>query len=249
MISWEGKCCQGMKFYGRDRGSMIMGTTGSVLVDPDGYEIYDLKGNKTSEVKDRQRKPSSDLIGSDSMTDAHFANFIAAIRKGEKLNSPVSVGNVAVTMLQLSNIAWEVNRELQLDTSRRKDSERSGSNEVVGARIRERLGAASLGARCTPIVDRHCNQEYPRKDCYDEKTFSRRNFVQSGALIAARMRRFHRGSLLRSNCAGFRKAIADPSGTGQLHLPQLHPRPVDRLHEAAQRHRSERQGRQRSSSH
>ena len=31
LISWEGKCCQGMKFYGRDRGSAIMGTTGSVL--------------------------------------------------------------------------------------------------------------------------------------------------------------------------------------------------------------------------
>jgi hypothetical protein len=50
------------------------------------------------------------------MTDAHFANFIAAIRKGEKLNAPVSEGNIAVTMLELSNIAWEVNRELHLDT-------------------------------------------------------------------------------------------------------------------------------------
>ena len=30
-----------MKYYGRDRGSVIMGTTGSVLVDRDGYEIYD----------------------------------------------------------------------------------------------------------------------------------------------------------------------------------------------------------------
>jgi len=50
------------------------------------------------------------------MTIAHFANFIAAVRKGDKLNSPVSVGNVAVTMLQLSNFAWEVNRKLQLDT-------------------------------------------------------------------------------------------------------------------------------------
>jgi hypothetical protein len=50
------------------------------------------------------------------MTDAHFANFIAGIRKGEKLNAPISVGNVAVTMLQLSNIAWELNRELHLDT-------------------------------------------------------------------------------------------------------------------------------------
>jgi hypothetical protein len=94
-----------------------MGTTGTVLVDRDGYEIYDLKGKKTSEVKAGIKTFSADLIGRDSMTDAHFANFIAAIRKGEKLNAPIAVGNVAVTMLQLSNIAWDVNRELQLDTT------------------------------------------------------------------------------------------------------------------------------------
>ncbi len=94
-----------------------MGTTGTVLIDRDGYEIYDLKGNKTSERKVGKETSTADLIGRDSMTDAHFANFIAAIRTGEKLNAPISVGNVAVTMLQLSNIAWEVNRELQLDTS------------------------------------------------------------------------------------------------------------------------------------
>jgi hypothetical protein len=51
------------------------------------------------------------------MTDRHFANFIAAIRKGEKLNAPIAVGNVAVTMLQLSNVSWEVRRTLALNTS------------------------------------------------------------------------------------------------------------------------------------
>jgi predicted dehydrogenase len=118
MISWEGKCCNGMKFYGRDRGSTIMGTTGSVLVDRDGYEVYDLKGNKTSEFKaNKEKTSSSDLTGRDSMTDLHFANFIAAVQKGAKLNAPIAVGNVAVTMLQLSNVAWEVNRELELDTT------------------------------------------------------------------------------------------------------------------------------------
>jgi predicted dehydrogenase len=115
-ISWEGKSCSGMKFYNRDRGAAIMGTTGTVIVDRDGYEIYDLKGNKTSEFKTGKGTESSDLVGRDSMTDAHFANFIAAIRTGEKLNAPIAVGNVSVTMLQLSNIAWEVNRELQIDT-------------------------------------------------------------------------------------------------------------------------------------
>jgi predicted dehydrogenase len=118
VITWEGKSCQGMKYYDRDRGSAIMGTTGTVVVDRDGYEIYDLKGNKTSELKaNKDQTSSTDLTGRDSMTDAHFANFIAGIRKGEKLNAPVSIGNVAVTMLQLSNVAWEVNRELQLDNS------------------------------------------------------------------------------------------------------------------------------------
>jgi predicted dehydrogenase len=115
MIAWESKSCQGMKYYGRDRGSTIMGTEGTVLVDRDGYEIYDLKGNKTSDFKVGGTTSSTDLIGRDSMTDAHFANFIAGIRKGEKLHAPIDVGNVAVTMLQLSNVAWEVNRELHLD--------------------------------------------------------------------------------------------------------------------------------------
>lgn len=128
MISWDGKSCNGMKYYGRDRGSTIMGTNGTVLIDRDGYEIYDLKGKKTSEFKVGGTTESSDLIGRDSMTDAHFANFIAGIRKGEKLNAPILVGNVAVTMLQLSNIAWEVNHELHLDT---KDGRIQGDAEAM----------------------------------------------------------------------------------------------------------------------
>lgn len=117
MISWEGKSCQGMKLYNRDRGATIEGTKGTVLVDRDGYEIYDWKGAKINEFKTGKQTSSTDLIGSDKMTDAHFANFIAGVQKGEKLNAPVAVGNVAVTMLQLSNIAWIVNRELALDPS------------------------------------------------------------------------------------------------------------------------------------
>ena len=50
------------------------------------------------------------------MTDAHFENLINAIRNGEALHSPIAVGNVSVTILQLSNIAWFVNRDLHLDT-------------------------------------------------------------------------------------------------------------------------------------
>ena len=116
LLDWEGKSCQGMRFYGRDRGSTIMGTNGTVLVDRDGYEIYDLDGKKTSEFRvNAGHTSSADLVGADSMTNAHFTNFIAGIRAGERLHAPIDVGNVAVTMLQLSNVAWEVKRELRLD--------------------------------------------------------------------------------------------------------------------------------------
>jgi predicted dehydrogenase len=117
LISWDCRCCNGMKVYDRDRGSVINGTNGSVLVDRDGYEIYDLKGKKISEKRAGSETSSNDLMGRDSMTDAHFANFIAGVKKGEKLNAPVVVGNVAVTMLQLANVSWDVKRVLNLDTA------------------------------------------------------------------------------------------------------------------------------------
>jgi predicted dehydrogenase len=115
LISWESRSCNGMKLYGRDRGVVIVGTTGSIVLDTGGYEVFDLKGAKSGELMEGKAAASSDLTGADTMTDAHFANFIAAIQTGEKLNQPVESGNISVTMLQLSNVAWEVQRELQLD--------------------------------------------------------------------------------------------------------------------------------------
>jgi len=115
-ITWEGLCCNPLGRYGRDRGALIRGTKGSVIVDRDGYEVYDLSGKKTDEFSVRnQHTSSTDTRGADSMTDAHFANLIAAIRTGEALHSPIEQGYVAVTMLQLANYAWDVNRTLKLD--------------------------------------------------------------------------------------------------------------------------------------
>jgi predicted dehydrogenase len=115
-ISWEGRCCQGMKVYGRDRGSVIFGTKGTVVIDRDGYDVYDWKGKQTDQFRVHSTQTSSsDTVGRDDMTDAHFANFIAAIQGREELHSPIQVANVSVTMLLLSNIAWFVDRKLHLD--------------------------------------------------------------------------------------------------------------------------------------
>jgi hypothetical protein len=88
-----------------------------VIVDRAGYEVYDLADKKLDEYKVERHAAtsSSDLVGADSMTDAHFANMISAIRGTGKLNQPVAQGNVAVTMLQMSNIAYFTGRKLTLD--------------------------------------------------------------------------------------------------------------------------------------
>jgi len=117
MITWEDLSCQGRDLEGRSRGSTIHGTEGTVLVDRDGYEVYSLDNKKIAEFKVGTTSSTHDLVSADTMTDDHFRNLINAIREGERLHSPIEEGNVSVTMLQLSNIAWRVGRVLTLDGS------------------------------------------------------------------------------------------------------------------------------------
>ncbi|UCE07341.1 MAG: Gfo/Idh/MocA family oxidoreductase [bacterium] len=117
MITWEGKSCNNMEYYGRGRGVTIHGTEGTVLIDRNGYEIYNYDGEKIFEYVKEEKDITMGIAGGGPMTDMHFQNFINAIRSGEKLNSPIEEGNVSATMLLLSNIAWKVGRTLNLDPS------------------------------------------------------------------------------------------------------------------------------------
>ena len=102
---------------GQKTGLVVTGTTGSVFIYGDGgsgYEVYDIKGERTGVFSDDPTQ-FFDKFEGDVATHAHFANLIAAIRNGEKLHAPISQGNIVVTMLQLSNISWELSRELRLD--------------------------------------------------------------------------------------------------------------------------------------
>lgn len=115
LITWESISCQGKQYYNRSRGVTIHGTEGTVLLDRDGYTIFNLD-EKVIESYDTKTKTSTkDLQSMDKMTDDHFKNLINGIRNGEKLHSPIEEGNISVTMLLLSNIAWKLNRTLHLN--------------------------------------------------------------------------------------------------------------------------------------
>jgi predicted dehydrogenase len=117
MLTWEGMSANGKEYYGRGRGTTIHGTTGTLLIDREGWELYDQKNKMTDSYKVPGNKgTTADLLSRDSMTDLHFENLINGIRVGEKLHSPIQIANVSVTILQLSNIAWWSQRELKLNT-------------------------------------------------------------------------------------------------------------------------------------
>ena len=117
MITWEGKSCNNTKVNGRGRGASIHGTDGTLVIDRNGYEIYDNENNKIFEFVKEEEDETLNILGGGPMTDAHMLNLINAIREGEKLRSPIQDGNVSVTMLQLSNIAWKTGQSLDLDPS------------------------------------------------------------------------------------------------------------------------------------
>ncbi len=117
MITWEGKSCSNKTYFGRGRGATIHGSEGTLLIDRNGYEIYNNSDEKIFEYIKKEKDATTGLVGGGPMTDSHFKNFIDAIRTGETLRSPLHEGNVSVTMLQLSNIAWKTGHILDLDSS------------------------------------------------------------------------------------------------------------------------------------
>ena len=117
LIAWEEISCNGKQTYTGGRGSLIIGTEGSVIINRRGYQVFDLSNKMIDEYKIASENETMDHLSMDSSTDMHFQNFTNAIRTGEKLHSPISDGNVSVTMLLLTNIAWKLGRTLNLDPS------------------------------------------------------------------------------------------------------------------------------------
>jgi predicted dehydrogenase len=114
-ISWEGVSCNGKTYFNRGRGALILGTKGSVMIDRSGYLVFDINDRRLEEYYISEGGATSDLISRDEMTVQHFQNLMDGIRKNESLHSPIEEGNISVTMLQLSNVAWKTGTVLNLD--------------------------------------------------------------------------------------------------------------------------------------
>ena len=114
-ITWEGRSCNGQSLEGRGRGTAIHGTEGTVIIDREGYVVYDMERREIW----RRVRPTNvsglDIRGGDELTDFHVANFLNAIRGTEAVRSPIDEGHKSVLLCHLGNIAQHTGHALTCD--------------------------------------------------------------------------------------------------------------------------------------
>jgi predicted dehydrogenase len=114
-IIWQGQSCNGLPTFGRSRGVAVLGTAGSVVVDRDGYVVYDPKGQVIRQVAAAKPSDPLNVVADDEATGTHIANFIDAVRTGAPLHQPISEGAKSVLLCHLGNIAQSTGRALRTD--------------------------------------------------------------------------------------------------------------------------------------
>ena len=114
-IIWEGQSCNGLELYQRSRGTAVLGTNGSVVVDRDGYVFYDLKSKIVKQLAAAPRGDALNTVGDDWLTKLHIDNFTNAVRTGTRLSAPIEDGAKTGTLCHLGTISQQVGRKLATD--------------------------------------------------------------------------------------------------------------------------------------
>jgi predicted dehydrogenase len=104
LLTYEMRIWSPHPIDGEQEGAAIYGDNGWVLIGNRGWQAYGPKGEKL---------PAGGRAGDDD--PAHKRDWVKAIRSGGAPNCDVAVGHVASSMVHFGNIAWRVNRKLQLD--------------------------------------------------------------------------------------------------------------------------------------
>ncbi|MFN2565487.1 MAG: Gfo/Idh/MocA family protein [Gemmatimonadaceae bacterium] len=114
-LVWQGQSCNATQTLGRGRGTLVLGTDGSMVLDRDGYVQYDVKGKIVREAREAAIADGLDFAGNDAHTVAHMENFASAVRTGAVLRSPVSEVAKSILLCHLGNIAQDTGRKLRTE--------------------------------------------------------------------------------------------------------------------------------------
>ncbi len=111
-ITWEGRSCNGRTIEGRGRGASIHGQEGTVIIDRNGYVVYDNDNNEVKRDIRGENVAGLDTRGGGNLTDLHVANFVNSVRGEEHPNAPIEDGHKSNLLCHLGNIAHRTSEVL-----------------------------------------------------------------------------------------------------------------------------------------
>jgi len=114
-LVWEGRSCNGRPIEGRGRGSSIHGEKGTVVLDRNGYVVYDNDNNEVRRNLRPRQDSGLDVRGAGPLTDLHIKNFLETIRGQATQTAPIDQGHTSVLLCHLGNIAQRTGRALDCD--------------------------------------------------------------------------------------------------------------------------------------
>ena len=113
-IAWEGRSCNGRLIEGLDRGITFHGENGTVLIDGNGYHVFDAKNQPVSSTVEKSDQSATNTTGPGDRLDAlHVDDFIDSVRKGRRPSCDIEEGHKSVLLCHLGNIAQRVGRSLR----------------------------------------------------------------------------------------------------------------------------------------
>ncbi len=115
-VVWDARSCNPKRSEGSATGVSFHGKEGSMIVDGNGYTLYD-NDNRELKVTKRESAEPLDTTGPGSDLDRdHLNNFIECIHEGKKPVSDIRDANISVHICHLGNIAHRTGQVINCNT-------------------------------------------------------------------------------------------------------------------------------------
>ena len=116
-ITWTGHSRGMMKPKRPGRGITIYGSEGSIQLDRNFYQLYDLQGNLLKEELEGAESATTNTRGEGGLDVNHVGNFFDAIRSDKSLHADIKDASISTMLCHLGNMAQDTGETLKNDST------------------------------------------------------------------------------------------------------------------------------------
>jgi len=116
-ITWTGHSRGMMKPKRPGRGITIYGSEGSIQLDRNFYQLYDLQGNLLKEELEGAESATTNTRGEGGLDVNHVGNFFDAIRSDKSLHADIKDASISTMLCHLGNMAQDTGETLKIDST------------------------------------------------------------------------------------------------------------------------------------